>query len=157
VAALLVIAEAPTAEVEEPRVEDTARGPALAGLEGSEREIGLDGRARRVEAGNGAVVERLVDRAVELCPVLRIDPINEQVRIEAGLRDERQHAAARGVDGDKRTAPVAEGDLGHLLQPHVELERQIVAGLRRRARERTDAAAGGVDLHLLEPGAAMQL
>src|SRR5581483_5838326 len=133
-AALLVIAETPAAEVEIPGIEDAVRGPALAGLERGKCQVRLDGGSWRVKARNRAVVERLVDRAVELGPVLRVDAVDEQIRIEAGLRDERQHAAARRIDGDERAAPIAEGDLRDLLQAHVELERQVVARLRGRAR-----------------------
>src|SRR5205085_6656630 len=157
VAALLVVAEAPAAEIEEAGVENAARGPTLASLERPEREVRLDGRAGRVEAGNRAVVERFVDRAVELGPVLRIDAVDEEIRVEARLGHQRQHAAGGRIDRHQRAAAIAEAYLGDLLQPHVERQRDVVARLRRGARERADAAAGGVDLDLLEAGGAVQL
>src|SRR5207248_2306318 len=157
VTALLVVAEAPPAEIEIARVEDGRARGALTGLERAEREIGLDGRARRVKARNGAVVERLVDRAVELGPVLRIDAVDEQIRVEARLRHQGEYPAARRIDGDQRAAALAERDLGDLLQAHVERQRDVIAWQRRAARQRADAAAGGVDLDLLEAGGAMEL
>src|SRR5205085_12670089 len=86
VAALLGVAEARPAEIEIARVEDGRARGALAGLERAEREIGLDGRARRIESRNGAVVERLVDRAVELGPVFRVDAVVEVIRVKARVR-----------------------------------------------------------------------
>src|SRR5207344_1017749 len=45
VPALLVVAEAPAAEIEVARVENGGARRALAGLEGGVREVGLDGRS----------------------------------------------------------------------------------------------------------------
>ena len=87
----------------------------------------------------------------------RVDAVDEQVGIEAGLGDEGEHAAGRGLDRHQRAAAVAERLLGDFLQPDVERERQVVAGGGRGARERAHAAAAGVDLDLLEAGDAVQL
>src|SRR6266849_6411238 len=62
-----------------------------------------------------------------------------------------------GFETSASTSALAEGLLRHLLQAHVERESHVVAGLRRRARERADAASRGVDLHLLESRRAVQL
>ena len=62
----------------------------------------------------------------------------------------------RRIDGDQRAAPVAERGLGHLLQLDVDRQAQVVAGRRRRARQRAHRAARGVDFDLLPARGAMQ-
>ena len=151
------VAEAPAAEVEVARVVDRAARRALAELERGQRHERLEGRARRVHAGNGAVVEGLVDGVVELGPALRIDTVDEQVRVEPRLRDEGEHAAALRLDRHQRAAALAERILGDPLQRHVERERDVIARLRGRARQRADAAPRGIDLDVLEAGSAVQL
>ena len=157
VAARLGVAKAPAAELEVARVVDCAARGALAQLERGERHVRLEGRAGRVHAGNGAVVQGLVGRVVEFGPALRIDTVDEQVRIEPRLRDEGEHAATRRLDRHQRAAALAV-ELLDLLQRHVERERDVVARLRGRARQRRQLAAPrGVDLDALEAGSAVQL
>src|SRR3989337_1155100 len=62
-----------------------------------------------------------------------------------------------GLETSESTAPLAERVLGDALQAHVDGEHHVAAGLRRRGLQRADAAAGGVDLDLLEAGGAGQL
>ncbi len=95
-------------------------------------------------------------RVVELGPALRVDAVNEQVRVEAGLGEEGEHAAGGGFDRHQRAATVAEYRLGDFLQLDVERQREVVAGLRRRPRERADAAPGRIDLDLFHAGGAVQ-
>ena len=90
----------------------------------AERHERLEGRARRIGAAQRAVDQRLVGRIVELVPVLRVDAVDEQVRVEAGLGDEREHVAVARLDRDQRAAPVAERGLGDLLQLEVERQRR---------------------------------
>ena len=52
----------------------TVRRGALAGVQRGQRHEGLEGRARRVGAAQRAVEQRLVDRLVELLPVLASMP-----------------------------------------------------------------------------------
>ena len=112
---------------EEAGVGDRELGRALLVLERGERHERLDGRARRVLAAQRPVVERLVGRVVERVPVLRVDAVDEEVRVEAGLGHQRQHLARLRVDRDQRAAIVLERLLGDLLQLEVERDHEVVA------------------------------
>ena len=84
-------------------------------------------------------------------------PSTNRFGSKPGLGDEGQHPAGARLDRHQRAAALAERVLGHLLQADVERQREVVARLRGAARERADAAPGGVDLDLLEAGGAVQL
>jgi hypothetical protein len=138
-------------------VRDRLLRGALAVGEGGERHVGLEGRARRVGAGQRAVDHRLVGVLVQFLPVLRVDPVDEEVRVEPGLGHEGEHAAGGRVDRHQRAAPVAEGAIDHFLQPGVDLEHEVAARHRRRRGERAHRPPAGVDLDLREPGGAVQV
>jgi len=114
---------------------------ALAHRERAERQERLDRRAGRIRAAQRPVEQRLVRRLVQLLPVRRIDAVDEQIRVVARLRHEGEHVAGIRIDGHQRAAPVAERRLGDLLQPDVERQRQVVAGDRWRALQRTHRTA----------------
>ena len=103
------------------------------------------------------LMQRLVGRVVQLVPVLRIDAVDEQVGVEARLADEGEHVAGGRIDRDQCAAAVAEGVVGDLLQSCVEVQHQVVAGHRRRARQRAHRASAGIDLDLLDAGGAVQV
>ena len=132
-------------------------GRALAVLERGERHERLDGGSGRVLAAQRPVVERLVGRVVERVPVHRVDAVDEEVGIEAGLGDEREDLARLRLDRDERAAIVLERVLGDALQVEIQRDGEVVARERLGARERADRAPPGVDLHLLGAGGAVQL
>jgi len=69
----------------------------------------------------------MVGRVVERVPILRIDALDEQIRIEPGFRYQRKHPAGRRLDGHQRSAMFAERPLGNLLQSRIERQRKFVA------------------------------
>src|SRR6266567_1794345 len=85
-------------------------------------------------SGEGAVVERLVRGIVERVPACRVDAVDEEVRVVAGLGYEGEYSSRGRLDRDERPAVFAEGALNGLLQANVEGERQVVSGHGRGAR-----------------------
>jgi hypothetical protein len=70
------------------------------------------------------------------------------------------NASTPPLDGsiaDQRAAALAECRFAISCSLMSSVRRDVVAGLRAGARERADAAPGGVDLDLLEAGGAVQL
>ncbi len=114
----------------EARVGDGEFGRALPAFERGERHERLDCRAGRILPAQRPVVERLVGRVVERFPVHRVDAVDEEVGVETGLRDERQHFAGLRIDGDQRPAVFLECFLGDALQLEVEGDDEVVARLR---------------------------
>ncbi|EWS55907.1 hypothetical protein X551_01244 [Methylibium sp. T29] len=155
--AVTVAAEAVVAEHEDAVVVGGLLRRALAGFQRGDRHEGLEGRAGRVGAAQGAVQQGLVDRLVELLPALRIDAVDEQVGVEGRLADEGQHLAGARVDRDQRAAPVAEQLLDHRLQLDVDRQPHRVARRRRAGPQAPHRAARGAGLDLLEAGDAVQL
>src|SRR5207249_6640827 len=100
---------------------------------------------------------------VERVPVCRVDAVDEEVRVVAGLGYEGEYSSRGRLDRDERPAVFAEGALGGLLQADVEGEREIVSGHRRRARREllhvlfsAHDASARVGLDLFEAGGAVQ-
>ncbi len=139
------------------RVGDRILGRALVVFEGRERHEGLDGRTRGILAAQRPVVEGFVGRGVERIPVLRVDAVDEEVGIEAGLGDQREDIARFRIDRHQRAAKLLEGFLGDALQPQVEGHHEVVARQRLASRQRPDRAAAGVDFDPLGAGHAVQL
>ena len=90
-------------------------------------------------------------------PVLDVDAVDEQVRIEVRLADEGEDLAVPRIDRDERAAPVAEQLLDHRLQADVDRQHERVAGRRRVALQAPHRVAAGAHLDLLEAGRAVQL
>ena len=155
--ALLVVAKPVSGEHEIPRIVKAPLGGPLAVLQSGQREKWLEGRTGRIRPRQRPVDEGLVGRIVKRIPVLAVDPLDEQVRIEARLRDERQDVAAVRLDRDERTASVTERLFGDLLELHVQGQDEIVARNRRCARERAHRVPTGRSLDLLVAGRAMQV
>src|SRR5262249_51390647 len=107
-------------------------------------------------AAQGTIEQRLVGRVVQQFPIRRIDALDEQVRVETGLRHKGQYFAACRIKRDQRTTPIAEHLFRDLLQPDVEREREIVAAHRRRARQGPYCTSCRVDLDFLDAGGAVQ-
>ena len=101
--------------------------------------------------------KRLVRIVVQLVPVLRVDAVDEQVRVEGRHRDEGEHIAGFRLDRDQRASPVAKGLLDHALQFDVDRQGQVVAGQRRRALQRAHRTAAGRDFDFLVAGRAVQV
>jgi hypothetical protein len=138
-------------------IRDRLRRRAFSRRERGQCEERLYRGAGRICAAQWSIEQRLVGRIVEELPVGGIDSIDEEVRVVARLRDERENLAVARVDRDERAAARAERRLGDFLQLDVEREREVVAGGRRDARQRAHSAAAGVDLDLLDAGRAVQL
>ena len=81
-------------------VEHPGRGRDDAAVEPGNRHFRLDGRARRIQATQGPVEQRLVDGIAQGRVVSGADTGHEQVRIEAGFADHRQHFAGFRVQGN---------------------------------------------------------
>src|SRR5258708_15397249 len=109
------VAEPIVAEYEIARIEDRLRRGPCAELERGKRHVGLEGRPRRVESGERAVVERRVRGVVERVPVCRVDAVDEEVRVVAGPGYEGEYAAGGRLDRDERPAVFAEGALSGFL------------------------------------------
>ena len=150
-------AEAPAAEHEKAGVVDQRRGRSLAGVQCHHRHERLERRARRVSAAQRAVQQRLVGRFVQLAPRFLVDAVDEQVRIEGRLADERQHLAVARIERHQRATPVAEQLFDQRLQLDVDRHHQHVAGRGGVAAQAPHGAAVGAGLDLLEAGAAVQL
>ena len=123
----------------------------------------LEGRARRIEAGHGAVERRVVGRRVgELRQVLLGHPARVDARVERGVGGESEDLAGLRIHRDERAAvrrplavvvrqpdAVGQGVLGRLLQIGVDCQADVVAGLgelleltgARHASERVDEDA----------------
>ena len=157
VAAFLVVAEAVVAELEVARIGDRLLRRALAERQRRHRHERLVGRARRIGAAQRPVEQRLVERLVQRLPVLDVDAVDEQVRVEVRLADEGEDLAVARIDRHQRAAPVAEQLLDHRLQPDVDRQHQRVAGRRRAGAQAPHRVAAGAHLHLLEAGGAVQL
>ena len=71
---------------------------------------------------------------------VEVDAVDEQVRVEARLGNEGEHLAGRRIERDQRAAALAEGAEDDLLELRVELEHEVRARDRRRARERAHRA-----------------
>jgi hypothetical protein len=101
-------------------LEDRLLRRAFAELERGQRHVRLEGGAGRIGAGQCAVHHRSIRRSVERIPARRVDAVDEQVWIEAGLGDEGKDAAAGRLDRHQRAAVFAEGLLGDFLQLDVQ-------------------------------------
>ncbi len=137
-------------------VEDRLRRGALAGGQRRQRKERLDRRAGRIRAAQRAVQKRLVQRFVQQLPIGGVDAVDEQVGIEAGSGDHREHLPCGGIERHQRAAAGPERGFRHFLQLDVERQREIVARRRRDPRERAHRAPAGVDLDVLDSGRAVQ-
>ena len=133
-----------------------ARWRARAVIKPGQRHERFDGGAGRILAAQGAVVERRIGRVVQRVPGLGVDAVDEQVGVVAGLADEGQHFAVGGIDRHQRAAIIAERLLRHFLQFRIQRQHQVVAGLRRGARQHAHGASAGIHFDLLEAGGAVQ-
>ncbi|CPP66361.1 Uncharacterised protein [Bordetella pertussis] len=144
------------AELEIARIGHAVGGAPLAQLQRGQGHERLVGRADGIGAVQRPVDQRMVGRLVQAAPILDVDPVDEQVGIERGLRNERQDFAGIGIERNQRAAPPLEGLFRQLLQLQVDRQHDV------RARHRVDAAQGahgasaGRDLDLFQAGAAMQ-
>ena len=106
--------------------------------ERGERDHRLEGRPRRIVRLDGTVEERVVGIVEESLHLLGGQALREGVRVEGGPGHHRQHIAGLRVEGDDGAFAARERLLGHLLQPHVDGEHEVVPG-----HARTDAFALG--------------
>ena len=148
---------ASAAQHEVARIADGEARLALAQLKTGQRHERFERRTRRIHALESAVVERMVGRIVERIPVLRIDALDEQIRIETWLRYQRKHPAGGRLDGHQRTAMIAERLLGDLLQFHIERQREIVARDRKNAAQGAHGFSVGVGFNMFVAGDPAQL
>ncbi|CAG2155983.1 hypothetical protein LMG19282_05078 [Cupriavidus campinensis] len=156
VAARLVVAEGMVAQREEARVVHAPGGRALAHGQRRQRHERLVGGAGRIGAAQRAVQQRLVRRAVEFVPGLRVDAFHEQVRVVGRLGDEGQDVARGRLDRHQRAAPVAKQLLGQLLEADVQRQDQVVARRGRRGGQRADRPPARAHFHFLEAGQPVQ-
>ncbi|MNQ36072.1 hypothetical protein D3C85_495830 [compost metagenome] len=141
----------------EARVEDPRGRGHHASIQAGHRHHRLDGRARRIEAAQHAVVQRTVDGVAQLGIGLEADAGDEGIGVEARLADHRQHVAAGRLDGDYGAAAAAQGLFGRFLQAYVEGQYQVLAGFRIGALEYPQDAPAGVGLDFLVAHLAVQL
>ncbi len=131
-------------------------GPAHAQFQAGQAHERLDGGAGRIDAAQGPVDQGAVEGVVEFPPGGRIDAVDEQIGVEAGLGDQGEHAAVARIQGHQGAPVVAEHLLRHLLQPGVQVQVQVVPGHRRAAGQQAHGPAAGIGLHLLDAGVAVQ-
>ena len=142
-------------------IEAGVEHPALrrdhAGIETRHSHHRLDGRTRRIEATQHAVVQRLVDGVAQFAIGLETDAGDERVGVETGLADHRQHFAIVRIDGHHSATTPTEGVLGRFLQVDIEAEHDVLARFRIDTIEHTQHATTGIGLDLFIADFAVQL
>ena len=129
------IAKPVAAEHEIARVVDGRRRAAYAVFQNGQCHEGLVGRTGRIGAPKRPVEHRLVGVFIERLPSLRVDPVDEVVRVEGGHRDEGQYFAGGRIDCDHRALALAVPLLHQTLQPDIDRQGEVLAGLRGVARQ----------------------
>ena len=89
----------------------------------------LERRARRVEAHDGAVVERLPDVLAQFDVLLGALAADHQPGVVGGRRHHAEHLAGRGLDGDDGANLALHEPLAEGLQLEVDAQREVLAGL----------------------------
>ena len=133
-------------------------------LKRSEAHQGFDGRARRIDAANGAVVHRPL-RIIRQCEVLSAtQTARKQIGIERRRTHECDHVTVRRIDGDDGAALSAQGFFGDLLHVLIDGQEEVVARDRFLAHEIDPCAADALDAatlrvheQLLQTGRTVQL
>ena len=116
----------------------------------------FDGRAGRVGAAGGAVIQRTGAVILQLIETLFADPLNEGIGVVAGLAGQRQNFAIGGIDGHNRAMKLSERIHGHFLQADIQGQVQIRTPYRFRAAQPPHHAPLDVGFVFLVPGQAMQ-
>ena len=110
-----VVTKAVSSEHVIARVSDSLLWRALTEAKSGQCHEWFEGGAWRVKPRQGTIVQGAVGRIVQCLPVNRIDTIDKQVRIEAGLGHKGQYSAGRRLDGDQGATPRTEGFFGDFL------------------------------------------
>ena len=116
----------------------------------------LDGRSGRILAAQRPVEQRALGVGVQRVVGLRVDTVDEQVRVVGGFADERQYIAVIRVDNHRSAGVVSEGLLGDVLQFGVQRQVKVLAGHRRGAHQGAQYPALGVGFHLAEADFTVQ-
>ena len=136
--------------------EHRVRGLAQAEFQPAECQERLHRRPGRIHAAQGAVVQRFVRVGGQRAVVGLADTVDEQVGIERGHADHRQHLAVARIDRHCRTGTPFECRLGRLLDARVDAQVEAAAGRGRMGFQHVLGAAVGVDLQQFIAGLAVQ-
>ncbi|KPY41966.1 Uncharacterized protein ALO52_05165 [Pseudomonas syringae pv. primulae] len=117
----------------------------------------LDGRTRWIEPAQDPVEQRPVDGIAQLGVGLEADAGHEQVRVEAGCADHRQHFTGFRVQRHNGATTPAQRSLGRFLQIDVQAQDNVLAGNRIGTLEHPQHAAAGVGFDFLVTDLTMKL
>jgi len=130
---VLPAAEARRAEVEEARAgKARARGD-LAAAQRRQQDHRLEGAARGIFAGGGAVVQWPVLVLEQTVPDPRRQHGHKRIGVIARRTRQRQHVAIARINDHSRTALVGQHRLGRLLDAPIHRQLDIAAPTRRAA------------------------
>ena len=149
-------AEPAFAELQRPVAEEAVVRAEPAAFQRGQGHDHLEGRSRRVLAGDRLVGEREARMGDQLPPLPSADAGGEQVGVVARHRRQRQDVARMDIEHHGRAAFLAEACRDVLLEPEVDGQHVIVARPAGPAAELADHAAVGVDLDLPGAGLAAQ-
>ena len=110
----------------------TASAPAIfkPSLLGGDADDHFEGGARRINAGNGLMVERLLFVEIVSVEIALADTVDEEIGIEARRRGHHQQVAVMDIHDDGRARLLAEILHGGALQLMIERQHQARAALR---------------------------
>ncbi|MNS56656.1 hypothetical protein D3C72_895210 [compost metagenome] len=149
---VVVVGQLVVAGVEHP----AARGDHAA-VEAGDGHLRLHRRTGGIQAAQHAVEQRAVDGIAQGGVLFEADALDEQVGVEAGVADHRQHVAIGRVEHHHRAAAVAQGLFRGQLQVGVQGQDDVLARGRGLVVEHTHHPALGVGLDLLVAHMTVQL
>ena len=122
-------------------------------LETGQRGHHLVGGARGVLSLQGAVVEGSARVSAQRGPLVPTDADGKEVRIEARTTGQDQHLAVAGVERNHGPgiARLIQRGLGLELQPSVERQDDVLAGLRLDLSQQLELATVRVHEQVLAP------
>ena len=130
-------------------VDEVGVGRVAAGVDRRGRGHDLEGRARRVEAGRGAVQQRVRAPAVGADAGHLVEALLDEVRVVGRRGVHRQHLPGLDVERDDRAAAAAERVLGGPLRARDERQAQVVALDRRALRLVDEGLEHGREVRVL--------
>ena len=126
------------------------------GAQRRDGDVRFDRRCRRIDPLRRTVDQRRV-RIVEQAGVIFTgDAVDEQVRVVARRRNQRQNGAGTRVGDHHCGAATSQQRFDILLQLEVKGEVDVASGLRRHLFELTNHAAAVVHFNLLVAGLTVQ-
>jgi hypothetical protein len=145
----VVVVHPPPIHLAVARVDELGVRRVAAGLDRRGRGHDLEDRARRVEAGGGAVQQRVRTLAVGADAGHLVEVPLDEVRVVRGRGVHRQHLPGPDVERHDRAAAAAERVLGGPLRTRDERQAQVVAFDRRALRLVDERLEDGREIRVL--------